>query len=153
MNTRSKQTKPEPGLMTEAGNNPNAIQSVEDSDDEQKTQSTNNNQHTLGKWDAYREYEQQRLKSVKLLTIGEMTNIDQWILNLHQIYEELQYPMANRIWQTISYLQDEERDWYDKVKEEINNDWYEFCKKLKQHIHDERTDMKDIPLQKRYLTI
>ena len=42
----------------------------------------------LENWNAYREYVEQKLCSIKLLTEEEMSNIDQWLLDLHQVYEE-----------------------------------------------------------------
>ncbi|CAF1525238.1 unnamed protein product, partial [Rotaria sordida] len=135
-NTRSKQqVKNESTSTVESNNILPSTQLVDDSDDDHKKQSNNIVQHTLEKWDAYREYEQQQLESIKLLTEEEMSNIDQWLLDLHQVYEELRYPMLRRIWQTITYLQDEERLWYEQEKQEIKNDWLYFCKKLKQHIY------------------
>jgi hypothetical protein len=136
VNTRSKQqVKSESTSTLESSNILSVIQSVEDSDDDHKKQSNNIVEHTLDKWDAYREYEQQQLESIKLLTEEEMSNIDQWLLGLHQVYEEFRYPMSRRIWQTITYLQDDERLWYEQEKQEIQNDWNYFCKKLKQHIY------------------
>ena len=98
-----------------------------------------------GAWDVYREYEQQQLQSIKLLTEEEMLNIDQWLSSLYQMYEELRYPMSHRIWQTISYLQDEERLWYEQEKHEIKNDWDCFCKKFEQHIHDRLKVNMNVP--------
>ena len=87
------------------------------------------------KWDAYREYEEQQLESIKLLTAEEMLNIDQWLSDVNRVYEELRYPISRRIWQTLLYLQDDERRWYEQEKQEIKNDWSYFCKKWKQHIY------------------
>lgn len=141
MKTRSTVTKAEPGSTAE----------VNDLDEERESSSVCSNLNMLRSWEAYREYEQQRLESVKLLTSEEMTKIDQWLLDLHQIYEEVHYPMANRIWQTISYLEEEERAWYAKVKDEIRNDWFQFGKKLKQHINEKGSEIKEIPPQVRNL--
>ncbi|CAF3544285.1 unnamed protein product [Rotaria sp. Silwood1] len=136
-NTRSKQqVKNELTPMVESNDISPLTQLIEDSDDGHTKQSNNIVQHKLEKWDAYREYEQQQLESINLLTEEEMLNIDQWLLELHQVYEELRYPMSRRIWQTITYLQDGERLWYEQEKQQINNDWRYFCKKLKQHIYD-----------------
>ena len=152
VNTRYKQqVKDESSLMLGSNCIPLVTQTVEDLDDDYKEQSNNTAQHTLDKWDAYREYEQQQMKSIKLLTEEEMLNIDHWLLGLHQLYEELGYPMSHRIWQTISYLQDEEGLWYEKEKHEIKNDWYYFCKKLKQHIYSRVKIITNIPSQDRCL--
>jgi hypothetical protein len=135
-NTRSKQQlKSESTSAMEPSNIVQITQSSEDSDDDNKKQFNNVAQQMLEKWDVYREYEQQRLESIKLLTEEEMPNIDQWLSCLQQVYDELRYPMLHRIWQTIIYLQDEERLWYEQEKQEIKNDWCYFCKKLKQHIY------------------
>ncbi|CAF1568934.1 unnamed protein product, partial [Adineta steineri] len=92
-NTRSKQqVKNELTSTLESTNILPLTQLVEDSDDDHKKQSNDIVQYTLEKWDAYREYEQQQLESIKLLTEEEMLNIDQWLLDLHQVYEELRYP-------------------------------------------------------------
>ncbi|CAF4004872.1 unnamed protein product, partial [Rotaria sordida] len=151
-NTRSKQqVKNELTSTLESTNILPLTQLVEDSDDDYKKQSNNIVQYTLEKWDAYREYEQQRLESIKLLTEEEMSNIDQWLLDLHQVYEELRYPMSRRIWQTITYLQDEERIWYEQEKQEIKNDWRYFCKKLKQHIFS-RLKINTMPTKDHHLS-
>ena len=50
----------------------------------------------LENWNAYREYQQEKLGSFKLLTAEDMSNIDQWLLDLHQVYEELRYPTSRR---------------------------------------------------------
>ena len=136
-NTRSKQ-QVKSGLTStlESENILLVTQSVDDSNDDYKIQFNKDVQHMLENWDAYREYEEQKLGSIKLLTEEEMLNIDQWLLELHQVYEELRYPISHRIWQTIIYLQDDKRLWYEHEKQEINNDWTYFCKKLKQHIYD-----------------
>ncbi|CAF1219672.1 unnamed protein product [Rotaria sp. Silwood1] len=67
------------------------------------------------------------------------------------MYEELRYPMSHRIWQTITYLQDDERLWYEQEKQEIKNDWPSFCKKLKQRIYD-RMKINIIPSKGHYLS-
>ena len=137
MNTRSKQQiKSESVFTSESGNILSVIQSVDESDDDHKKLSANVLQHTSDKWNAYREYEQQQLETIKLLTAEEMLNIDQWLSDVNQVYEELRYPISRRIWQTLLYLQDDERSWYEHEKQEIKNDWNYFCKKLKQHIYD-----------------
>ena len=136
-NTRSKQqVKSELTSTLEPDNILLVTQSVDDSNDDHKKQFNKDVQHMLENWDAYREYEEQKLGSIKLLTGEEMSNIDQWLLDLHQVYEELRYPISRRIWQTIIYLQDDERLWYEQEKQEIKNDWTYFRKRLKQHIYD-----------------
>jgi len=85
-------------------------------------------------WEALRNYEQQRLKSISELTENEMANIDQWLLNLNSTYEELHYPMSFRIHHATTYFQEEEKSWFEKVKFEIGDDWFCFCKMLKQFI-------------------
>ena len=88
-----------------------------------------------GDWDILREYEQHRLKSIKMLTNDEMMNIDQWLLELHHAYEELRYPMSLRVSQAMSYLRSDEKAWCERNKSEFNDDWICFCKKLKQYVH------------------
>lgn len=105
-----------------------------ESDDNVKKQSNITAHFTLENWDVYREYEHKKLESIKLLTEVEKLNIDKWLLDLNQIYAELRFPVSRRIWQTLIYLQDEERIWYDQEKSDIKNDWHYFCKKLQQHI-------------------
>ena len=108
-NTRAKQQiKNESVPALESDNTLQSTQLVEDSDEDHKKQSNNVVQHTLDKWDAYREYEQQHLESIKLLTTDEMLHVDQWLLDLYQVYEKLRYPISRRISQTITYLQDDE---------------------------------------------
>ncbi|CAF4145226.1 unnamed protein product, partial [Rotaria sp. Silwood1] len=85
-NTRSKQqVKNELTPMVESNDISPLTQLIEDSDDGHTKQSNNIVQHKLEKWDAYREYEQQQLESINLLTEEEMLNIDQWLLELHQV--------------------------------------------------------------------
>ncbi|CAF1619535.1 unnamed protein product [Rotaria magnacalcarata] len=137
-NTRSKQqVKDELNSILESNNPLSLTQLVEDSDDDYKQQSNNIIPKTLEQWDVFREYEQQQLTSIKLLTKDEMLNIEQWLLDLDKVYEALRYQMSRRIWQTITYLQDEEQLWYEQEKQGIKNDWFYFCKKLKQHIFDQ----------------
>ncbi|CAF4137789.1 unnamed protein product, partial [Rotaria magnacalcarata] len=137
-NTRSKQqVKDELNSILESNNPLSLTQLVEDSDDDYKQQSNNTIPKTLEQWDVFREYEQQQLTSIKLLTKDEMLNVEQWLLDLDKVYEALRYQMSRRIWQTITYLQDEEQLWYEQEKQEIKNDWFYFCKKLKQHIFDQ----------------
>jgi Retrotransposon gag protein/Zinc knuckle len=85
-------------------------------------------------WDEMREYEQHRLKSIKVLMNDEMLNIDQWLLTLHHVYEELRYPMSLRVSQATTYLRPDEKAWYDRSKSEVNDDWISFCKRLKQYV-------------------
>ncbi|CAF1219656.1 unnamed protein product [Rotaria sp. Silwood1] len=76
-NTRSKQqVKNELTSTLESNNTLSLTQLVEDLDVHYTKQSNNVVQHTLEKWDAYREYEQQQLESIKLLTQDEMLKID-----------------------------------------------------------------------------
>ncbi|CAF5003768.1 unnamed protein product, partial [Rotaria socialis] len=132
-NMRSKQqVKDELTSILESNNPLSLTQLVEDSDDDCKQQSNKIVPKTLEQWDVFREYEQQQLTSIKLLTKDEILNIEQWLLDLDKVYEALRYQMSRRIWQTITYLQDEEQLWYEREKHEIKNDWSYFCKKLKQ---------------------
>ena len=82
-----------------------------------------------------REYENQRLNTIRLLTIEELRNIDQWLLHVHNIFEELQYPQSSRVHQATNYFQDDERIWYDHERNTINNDWSCFCIELKQNVY------------------
>ncbi|CAF5125953.1 unnamed protein product, partial [Rotaria magnacalcarata] len=110
---RSKQqVKDELNSILESNNPLSLTQLVEDSDDDYKQQSNNIVPKTLEQWDVFREYEQQQLTSIKLLTKDEMLNIEQWVLDLDKVYEALRYQMSRRIWQTITYLQDEEQLWH-----------------------------------------
>ena len=85
-------------------------------------------------WDELREYEQQRLKSIKVLSNDEMLNIDRWLLGLHHAYEELRYPMSSRVSQATTYLRPNEKAWYERNKSEVHEDWIIFCKRLKQYV-------------------
>ena len=77
-NTRSKQqVKSELTSTLEPDNILLVTQSVDDSNDDHKKQFNKDVQHMLENWDAYREYEEQKLGSIKLLTEEEMSNIDQ----------------------------------------------------------------------------
>ncbi len=134
-NTRSKQqVKNELTSSIDINDLSPLTQIEKESDDNLKKQSNITAHFTLENWDVYREYEHKKLESIKLLTEVEKSNIDQWLLDLNQIYAELRYPTSRRIWQTLIYLQDEERIWYDQEKSDIKNDWHYFCKKLQQHI-------------------
>ena len=116
-NTRSKQqVKSEVASTLESDKVLLVTQSVDDSDDDHKKQSNKDVQYMLENWNAYREYQQEKLGLFKLLTEEDMSNIDQWLLDLDQMYEELQYPTSHRVWQTIIYLQDDERLWYEREK-------------------------------------
>ena len=86
-------------------------------------------------WDELREYEQHRLKSIKVLTNDEILNIDRWLLGLHHVYEELRYPMSSRVSQATKYLRANEKAWYERNKSEVHEDWIIFCKRLKQYVH------------------
>jgi hypothetical protein len=102
--------------------------------DEHKGQSADVIHTMQGNLEALRDYEQKRLNSIKKLTEDEMMNIDRWLLTLHSTYEELRYPIPFRVYHTTTYLQEEEKKWYEQEKFEINDDWSCFCKMLKQYI-------------------
>lgn len=85
-------------------------------------------------WDELREYEQRRLKSIKVLTNDEMGNIGQWLLDLHHVYEQLRYPMLFRVSQATTYLRPDEKAWYERNKSEVNDDWISFCKRLRHYV-------------------
>ncbi|CAF5176021.1 unnamed protein product, partial [Rotaria magnacalcarata] len=68
-NKRSKQqVKDELNSILESNNPLSLTQLVEESDDDYKQQSNNIIPKTLEQWDVFREYEQQQLTSIKLLT-------------------------------------------------------------------------------------
>ena len=94
----------------ECGNILLVTQSADDSHKDHKKLSIEDVQYTTGNLYSYREYEQQKLESIKLLTDEEMSNIDQWLLDLHQVYGELRYPISHRIWQTITYRMMKEKN-------------------------------------------
>ena len=104
-----------------------------------------------GDWDMLREYEQHRLKSIKILTNDEMLDIDRWLLELHHVYEELRYPVSLRVGQTMTYLQSDERVWYEQEKSEFEDDWIYFCKKLKQRICNRSTTSVNLPSKEKPL--
>jgi hypothetical protein len=109
-------------------------QSSGELNDGDKGQSANVIHTTQENWEALRDYEQKRLKSIKILTEEEMINIDQWLLNLYSMYEELRYPLSLRVYHTTTYFQEEEKKWYELEKSEMGDDWSCFCKMLKQYI-------------------
>lgn len=137
-NTRSKHIKNESASVSESINSnlTTITHLIEDSDDDHKKQSHNFDSYMPDKWEVYRQYEQQHLDSIKLLTEVELLNIEQWLIDINRIYDELHYPMSRRVWQTIPYLLQNEQVWYEETKNEIKNDWSCFCKKLKQHVYD-----------------
>ncbi|CAF1357108.1 unnamed protein product [Rotaria sordida] len=100
-----------------------------------KLQETDASPVALKNFDLLREYENQRLSVIKMLTLEEMMNVDQWLLSLYNTYEELRYPSWSRVSAAIRYFQEEEQQWFQHSQHEINNDWSCFCMKLKQHIH------------------
>ena len=65
VDTRSTKVKSESTSTVEPDKILSETQLVEDSDEDPKEQSNDIVQHTLEKWDAYREYEQQQLESIK----------------------------------------------------------------------------------------
>ncbi|CAF4297677.1 unnamed protein product [Rotaria sp. Silwood2] len=83
-----------------------------------------------------REQEKVALQSIKKLTEEEMIHIDQWLSVLHKTYEDWEYPSSHRVFQAVTYFNDEQKLWYEQIKFEINNDWSCFCDRLKQHIQD-----------------
>ncbi|CAF0857547.1 unnamed protein product [Rotaria sp. Silwood1] len=83
-----------------------------------------------------REQEKMALQSIKNLTEEEMIHIDQWLSVLHKTYEDWEYPSSHRVFQAVTYFNDEQKLWYEQIKSEINNDWSCFCDRLKQHIQD-----------------
>ena len=91
-------------------------------------------------WDKLRDYEQHRLKSIKVLTNDEMRNIEQWLFALQQVYEELRYPMSFRVSQATTYLRPNEKAWYERNKSEVHDDWIIFCKRLREYVQ-KRSDV------------
>jgi hypothetical protein len=87
-------------------------------------------------WQSLREQESRVLRSIKTLNEEEMVNIDQWLSTVHDMFEELQYPSLHRVSQAATYLGNEYAAWYDKAKNEINNDWTCFSDLLKHQIHN-----------------
>ncbi|CAF4145928.1 unnamed protein product [Rotaria sp. Silwood2] len=110
-------------------------QSTVESNADNKLQDIDSFHVSLKNLDMLREYENQRLSVIKMLTMEEMMNIAQWLLSLYNIYEELRYPLLSRVSNVIRYFQEEEQIWFQHTQSEINNDWSCFCMKLKQHIH------------------
>ena len=85
-------------------------------------------------WEKYRDYEMQKLRSIKRLTETEMFNIDLWLENVTCVYEEICYSSMNRIHQTLTYLNDQEKKWYERERDDIGYDWDKFCGKLRQYV-------------------
>ncbi|CAF4975389.1 unnamed protein product, partial [Rotaria sp. Silwood1] len=85
--------------------------------------------------ETFRELEQQRLNSIKLLTEEEMINIDQYLLNLQNIYE-LRYSNLFRVQYSTTHFQEKEKIPYEQHKKEINGGWLCFCNKLKQYVYN-----------------
>ncbi|CAF1564919.1 unnamed protein product [Rotaria sp. Silwood1] len=86
--------------------------------------------------ETFRELEQQRLNSIKLLTEEEMINIDQYLLNLQNIYDELRYSNLFRAQYSTTHFQEKEKIPYEQHKKEINGGWLCFCNKLNQHVYN-----------------
>ena len=105
------------------------------SEEEQKKQEANPTGTVPESVKAFRDYEQQRLQSIKILNEDEMEKVDQWLTNIFNIFEELQYPTSYRVENATKYFQANEKQWYDQEKNEIKDDWACFSSKLKQHIH------------------
>ena len=114
--------------------NMSASNNTDEPKHDQKTQIMDLDNSIQEKLEELRAYEQNKLQSIKLLTEDEMIDIDQWLQTLHNIYEELKYPKAFRVYQATMYFLEEEKQWYEEEKLEINNDWSHFCKKLKLYI-------------------
>ena len=89
--------------------------------------------NSLVDWKKYREYEMEKLRSIKRLTEREMSNIDLWLGHVTRVYDEIHFTEGNRIQQTLSYLSDQEKEWYEQERNDIGNDWNKFCGKLRQH--------------------
>lgn len=85
-------------------------------------------------WNAFRELEQRRLKSILVLDDEKKQNFDNWLRSIEDVYDQLHYPSAIRVQQALSYLQNNEKRWYEREQFEINGDWEIFRKKLKEHI-------------------
>lgn len=111
-----------------------ASNEINDLKQDQKMQIIDSDNSMQEKLEELREYEQNKLKPIRLLTEDEMIEIDQWLLFLHSTYEELKYPKIFRVNQATTYFLEEEKQWYEGEKFEINNDWSYFCKKLKLYI-------------------
>ncbi|CAF5038378.1 unnamed protein product, partial [Rotaria sp. Silwood1] len=92
-----------------------------------------------------REQEKVALQSIKKLTEEEMIHIDQWLSVLHKTYEDWEYPSSHRVFQAVTYFNDEQKLWYEQIKSEINNDWSCFCNRLKQHIQDRQKTQIHLP--------
>ncbi|CAF1405860.1 unnamed protein product [Rotaria sp. Silwood1] len=92
-----------------------------------------------------REQEKVALQSIKKLTEEEMIHIDQWLSVLHQTYEDWEYPSSHRVFQAVTYFNDEQKLWYEQIQSEINNDWSCFCNRLKQHIQDRQKTPIHLP--------
>ncbi|CAF3002285.1 unnamed protein product [Rotaria sp. Silwood2] len=88
------------------------VHSIGESDDDSNKQVTDSMN-----WKVVRENEQQRLKSINILTKDEMISIDQWLSILHNIYEELHYPTLFRVQHTTTYFQEEEK--YGMIKKKL----------------------------------
>ncbi|CAF4604538.1 unnamed protein product, partial [Rotaria socialis] len=55
--------------------------------------------------------------------INEMLHIDQWLLDLFNVYEELYFPMLFRVYNVTQCFLEEEKVWYEQEKYEIKESY------------------------------
>ncbi|CAF1406470.1 unnamed protein product [Rotaria sp. Silwood1] len=121
------------------------LQSTSELAEEQKTDDHTAQLDIKSHLQLLREQEKVALQSIKKLTEEEMIHIDQWLSVLHQTYEDWEYPSSHRVFQAVTYFNNEQKLWYEQIKSEINNDWSCFCNRLKQHIQDRQKTQIHLP--------
>jgi hypothetical protein len=72
-------------------------------------------------------------RRVRIMAEDGQMEMDKWLSVLHQVYDDLNYSPSQRITYTIQFLNDEQKVWYEKNKDEIKDDWILFRERLKEN--------------------
>ena len=73
-------------------------------------------------------------------SLGEKDSpdMDTWLSTLNKFYDDWNYSSSQRLINVVTHLNVDQKAWYDKNKDEINDDWTRFCERLKQYASDRK---------------
>ena len=77
-------------------------------------------------------------RRVRITTEDVQAETNRWLSLVQRIYDDMNYSSEQRISYTVQNLSEEQKIWYEKNKNEINNDWELFRERLKQHLSDQK---------------
>ncbi|CAF3301414.1 unnamed protein product [Rotaria socialis] len=132
----SNQTGNSPSIQFTSPTIMSTSQTILELSDEQKTEDYISPVENKSNLQSLRMQEKIALQSIHKLMTKEMIQIDQWLSVLYKTFEDLAYPPLHRVLQATTYFNDELQMWYETTKHEINNDWSNFCDRLKQYALD-----------------